>query len=365
MERHKFLLTKYLNNRCTKAELNEFIGWIKTPENEKELKNLITKDWSSFQTDESYTESSDHNFEQLLKRIETDKGSFHKPESKRISRVFLRIAAAIILPVAMGIGSYYIISTFENSADTTLNKITAPNGSKTQVLLSDGTSIWLNSGSTLEYPQTFTKKYREVKLTGEGYFDVATNPDKPFIVKTSDLSIKALGTIFNVKSYPDEGTIETTLLEGSVAITKRDDDQGTNNIVVLKPNERATFIKKEGKILQTEFISRIPVETNTRDVARPRKEQMILSKIGDSEPYTSWKDGKLVFRNENFEVLCIMLERWYDVKININSEELKSYHYTGTLQNENIVDAIEAFKLTVPLCYEINQNIIDIWQTDK
>jgi len=365
VERHKLLLSKYLNNSCNKAELDEFIGWIKMPENEKELKNLIAKDWSNFQPAEGYGEFSNNSLERLLEKIDTEKAKVHKLGSNSFSKVFLRIAASIILPIAIGVGSYYAINTIENTSDIALNKITAPNGSKTQVLLADGTSIWLNSGSTLEYPQTFTKKRREVKLTGEGYFDVAKNPDKPFIVKTSDLSIKVLGTIFNVKSYPDEGTIETTLLEGSVAISKREDNPRTKNVIYLKPNERATYIKKEGKIVQAELISRIPIDTNPKVSSQPRKEQMILSKISDSEQYTSWKDEKLVFRNENFEQLCILLERWYNVKININSEELKTYHYTGTLQNENIVDAIETFMLTVPFRYEINRDIIEIWQTNK
>ena len=365
MERIKLLLSKYLNNSCNKAELNEFINWIKSPENEGELKNLIAKDWSTFQSHERYGEVSNNSFERLLEKIDSEKINIRKLESKRLSKVLLRIAVSIILPIAIGIGSYYVIDAYKNTTDIASNKITSPNGSKTQVLLSDGTSIWLNSGSTLEYPQTFKKKNREVELTGEGYFDVAKDPYKPFVVKTSDLNIKVLGTIFNVKSYPDDGIIETTLLEGSIAITKSNENPQTKNIVFLKPNERATFIKKEGKIIQTELIARIPDETDSTIASQPRKEQMILSKTTDNEQYTSWKDGKLVFRNENFEKLCEMLERWYNVKINLHSEELKSYHYTGTLQNENIVDAIEAFKLTVPFRYEINRDIIEIWQTDK
>lgn len=365
MEKYKLLLSKYLDNSCNKAELDELIRWLKSPGNEKELKNLIAKDWSTFQTQENYSEDSNIGLESLLKKIEAEQANVHAHRSVPFSKVFLRIAASIILPLAIGIGSYYGISSLEKTSNVSLNKITAPNGSKTQVVLTDGTSIWLNSGSTLEYPQTFAKNSREVKLTGEGYFDVAKNQDKPFIVKTSDLSIKVLGTIFNVKSYPEEGTIETTLLEGSVAISKRQDNQRTKNIVYLKPNEKATYIKKEGKIVQAELISRIPVDTNPDVSSQPRKEQMILSKINDSEQYTSWKDEKLVFRNENFEELCILLERWYNVKININSEELKTYHYTGTLENENIVDAIETFMLTVPFRYEINRDKIEIWQTNK
>ncbi len=365
MERYNLLLQKYLNNSYNKAELDEFITWIKSPENEREFKNFISKDWSTFQSYEIYGVNANSSLERLLKKIDTEKANTNKLKSNSYLKVFLRIAASIILPISIGIGSYYAISTIENTSDITLNKISAPNGSKAQVLLADGTSIWLNSGSTLEYPQTFKKKNREVKLTGEGYFDVAKNTDKPFIVKTSDLYIKALGTIFNVKSYPDEGTIETTLLEGSVAITKSKENPHTKNVVYLKHNERATFIKKEGKIIQTELMSKIPDETDPTIASQPRKEQMILSKITDSEQYTSWKDGKLVFRNEKFEKLCDILERWYNVKININSEELKTYHYTGTLQNENIVDAIEAFKLTVPFRYEINHDIIEIWQTEK
>ncbi len=372
MERYKLLFSKYINNTCTKDELNEFIDWIKDPENDQYLKNLITKDWGSFDFGPGPQAKEHEKFLGLLNQIEKEQTNdkeftiYNDGKLKMkgpVINALLKIAAGVLLPVALGLGTYGLVNRFNNTrSHQVFNTVTAPNGSKTKIILSDSTRIWLNSGSTITYPALFTDKQREVHLTGEGYFEVAKDPAKPFIVKTSDIDIKVLGTKFNLKSYPEEGTIETTLLEGSVAICKGNEEiNNKKNVVLLKPNERATFIKKEGRIVQTNLDDKTQPDKQAAKPAPERKEQLILSKFTDAEEFTSWKDEKLIFRNENFEEICIKMERWYNVKININNGKLKNYHYTGTLQNENIVEAIKAFQLTIPLRYEINHDIIDIW----
>lgn len=369
MERYKLLFSKYLSNSCTKEELNEIINWIKDSDNDQQLKNLITKDWSSFDFHTTH-DTVDHNkFIHLLNEIENEeqfrnKISYQKnkklKKKKSLTYIFTRIAATFLLPVILGVSTFFLINKINESKRLpVLNTITVPNGSKTQIVLSDSTIIWLNSGSSITYPSVFTNKSREVRLIGEGYFEVTKNLKKPFIVKTSDIDIKVLGTKFNLKSYPEEGTIETTLLEGSVAICKNNKEYLNNQIVLLKPNERATYIKKSGRVIQGD----VEGENQSEEIneTEKRKEQLVLSTFSDAEEFTSWKDEKLVFRNENFEDICVKMERWYNVQINIHSEALKNYHYTGTLQNENIVDAIKAFQITLPLRYEINHDVIDVW----
>jgi ferric-dicitrate binding protein FerR (iron transport regulator) len=373
VERYHFLLSKYISNSCSKQELNEFISWIKDSDNNQVLRNLITKDWSTFEFEDKSDSSSHEKFLELLDKVDYKEpvpleSSLHVEEksakSKNLKYTLLRIAVAFLLPVILGIGAYFIVNEInEPTTETVYNTITVPNGSKSKVVLSDSTIIWLNSGSTVTYPSEFNGMYREISLIGEGYFEVSENPNKPFIVKTSDIDIKVLGTKFNLKSYPEEGTIETTLLEGSVAICKSSKENQHKDIVLLKPNERATYIKKEKVIQQANLEVN---ETNiNQNGPKTKKEQLVLSTFTEAEEFTSWKDERLVFRNINFEDICVKMERWYNVQINIHSDELKKYHYTGTLENENIVDAIKAFQITLPLTYNINHDVIDIWIKNK
>lgn len=369
MERHQFLLSKYISNSCSKQELNEFISWIKDCNNDQEIQSLITKDWSTFEFNAFSDTKTQDRFLDLMEKIECKESII--PESnlnienktsknRNLKSILFRVAAVFVLPIILGIGTYVIVSNiYKTETETVLNTITVPNGSKSKIVLSDSTIIWLNSGSTITYPSEFNGKNREISLIGEGYFEVSKNPKKPFIVKTSDIDIKVLGTKFNLKSYPEEGTIETTLLEGSVAICKNIEENSNRNIVLLKPNERATYIKKENVIQQSNLEEK-NADNNQVD-QETKKEQLVLSTFTEADEFTSWKDEKLIFRNVNFEDICVKMERWYNVKINIHCNELKEYHYTGTLENENIVDAIKAFQITLPLTYKINHDIIDIW----
>lgn len=368
VKNYKALFFKYISNTCNKDELNEFIDWGKSPENADQLKKLIAKDWDRLSKEKLEEEASGKNFEELLHKIQEEEKKVEMEEkvhhSNRIKfgKIVLRIAANIAIPLAVGLWAYKFGSGDQKNLVPSMNTISAPIGSKTKVALSDGSIIWLNSGSTLEYPSLFSEKNRTVKLTGEGYFEVSKNKKWPFIVKTSDIDIKVLGTKFNLKSYPNEGTIETMLIEGKVVISKPGEGKDNNNYVELKPKEKATFIKKKGRIIQGTIKGLPePVVNHIPKQEPERKEQLLLSEIEDVEPYTAWKDEKLVFKNENFEEVCILMERWYNVKINLHAEELKNYHYTGTLKNENIIDAIKAFQITLSFQYEINHNVIDIW----
>lgn len=372
MENYKDLLAKYLNNVCSQAELTKLISWMKNPDNEKKFHEFIENDWQSFKIDPQINPKV-LSFENIRLRISSSLQTASKigkisnntvTRNQQIIRKILRIAASLFIPIAIGTVTYIIL---QRSAPRTnqiaIKKVTSPLGSKTQMELEDGTKIWLNAGSTIELSTSYNEKFREVTLTGEAFFDVAHEPKRPFIVKTTDLNIRVLGTEFNVKSYPDEGTIETTLLEGSVAISRIDQKPNTKKVIYLKPNERATFIRKQGTIIYSNIYQSFSEHDSITLNKQSRNEKMILTKNIDTEEYVAWKDNKLIFRNESLESLCIKLERWYNVKINIHDEALKHYHYTGTLHKENITQVIEAFKLTMPLKYTINHDVIDIWPT--
>lgn len=228
-----------------------------------------------------------------------------------------------------------------NTASTQVKKpgeVVTQNGTRTKLLLPDGTSVWLNAGSRLVYDSTFDHSRREVSLTGEGYFDVVKNPARPFIIHTGKIDIRVLGTVFNVKSYPDEPTIETSLIQGSIEVSFRDNP--ASGRIVLKPHEKlvvstaATPQARPGKILA-------PVADRGFRVSR-----LTYAKADSLLIETAWTRNKLVFEDESFKDLAAEMERWYGVHIRFDSSKRDTLHFTGSFENETIQQALDALKLT-------------------
>ena len=364
MENYKKLLLKYLQNECTHDELMSIAFWLKDPKNEILFEQFIKEDWAQFESTELKEIQTDKpDFELLKRRLNASKSLIN---NHKIRKIVFRIAASFLLPVAIGSLTFFLLQKNSKPEPLAYNEISAPLGSKTNIQLGDGTKVWLNSGSKLKIPQKFVGNFREVQLIGEAYFDVKKDPNKPFIVKTSKLNIKVLGTSFNVKAYPEEGTIETTLVNGLVTITKNNNDPKNIEAIYLKPKQRATFVKESGQLILAESEKKLVKAEVKIKVDQKREEKMICTKNVDTEQFVAWKDDKLVFKYEDFESLCIKLKRWYGVEFNIRSEELKKYHYTGVLQKETINDVIEILRLTMPFRYEINHSVIDLWsENDK
>jgi transmembrane sensor len=188
-----------------------------------------------------------------------------------------------IIKAADGQLIYAIADKVQGSSDLAYNIIETPKGGKYEILLPDGTHVWLNSASTLKYPASFASlKERKVELNGEAYFEVAHNKVIPFRVSSSGQTIEVLGTHFNVNSYLDEGTTKTTLLEGSVSVSLND----SKDFKLLKPGEQAD---KSGSHIQ---------------VSRADLEQAI-----------GWKNGDFVFKGEDVKTVMRQLSRWYDVEV--------------------------------------------------
>lgn len=170
------------------------------------------------------------------------------------------------------------------------NTISTPKGGQFQIVLSDGTKVWLNAASSLKFPASFAGKERNVELTGEGYFEVAKNPSMPFNVTVGEMKVQVIGTHFNINAYNDEAIIKTTLLEGSVKVSTSDYQSA-----VLKPNQQAQLQTTNYK-LQT---------VNNVDVSEAM----------------AWKDGFFEFEDMEIPVIMRQIERWYDVSI--------EYKHTG------------------------------------
>ncbi|OQP64030.1 hypothetical protein A3860_21675 [Niastella vici] len=180
----------------------------------------------------------------------------------------------------------------KGSGEIIYNTISTPRGGQYQLVLPDGSKVWLNATSSLKFPVAFTGNTRTVELTGEGYFEVAKNATKPFFVKVNDVEIKVLGTHFNIMAYNEEEAIKTTLLEGSVNVTT----QSTKQSAILKPGEQVS-VSQSSQLSQP-----IPVQT---------------------EEVVSWTNGKFYFNNADIKVIMRQIARWYDVEVeyrNISAE---------------------------------------------
>lgn len=275
---------------------------------------------------------------------------------------WLQIAAIFILAFCLSWTVFYFMNRKPDTGSLEYNQIITTKGQKSQIILSDGTTVWLNSETTLRYPSAFNDMKREVFLEGEAFFEVQKKGNKiPFIVKTSEIDIKVLGTSFNVMAYPDEETIETTVVEGSVYIIRKGVKSSSDQNIILKPNQKVTLLKKGSRVILSEIETAKPIMIKSTKAIQPisptKKEQILISRKVDIELHTAWKDDRLIFQSETFENICYKLERWYDVKIHVRNEELKKYRYTGKfVHNETINQVLEILKLTTPINYTFKQN---------
>jgi ferric-dicitrate binding protein FerR (iron transport regulator) len=270
---------------------------------------------------------------------------------------------AFVIVFLLASGLYYYNNTASGNTNTakntavTTSEVSTKYGSKTKLVLPDGTQVWLNSGSRLTYDKNFGNNLREVVLSGEAFFDVVKNPQLPFVIHASAINIKVLGTAFNVKSYPGEKNIETSLVRGSIEVTFR--DRPTEKII-LKPNEKLVIANEEA------FPSAKPAKNlpGIQQTSRPEPivavSHLTYQPIDSTVIETSWMEGKLIFRSETFEDLAVRMERWFGVSIRFANIELKEKKITGIFENETIEQALEALQLTVPFKYAINKKEIII-----
>jgi transmembrane sensor len=231
------------------------------------------------------------------------------------------------------------------------SKVSTKNGSRSKVQLPDGTSVWLNSNSQLVYDnKNFGENIREVTLIGEGYFDVVKNPDKPFVIHTTRMDIKVLGTAFNVKSYAGEKSTETSLVRGSIEVTLKQRQEK----IMLKPNEKLVVSDDD------EINSPKATTHKSKDLPTPTFSLGHLSRmpLDSSIVETAWVENRLVFNNETFAEIAIRMERWYGVNIKFADEKLLNIHFTGIFEKETIGQALEAIQLSTAFKYSITKNNI-------
>lgn len=227
--------------------------------------------------------------------------------------------------------------TYEGSEITgelVYNTLTVPYGKRFDIELSDGTTVFLNAGSSIRYPVNFIKGLeRQVYLTGEAFLEVAKDTKHPFIVNADELNVQVLGTQFNVSNYPEDKRAEVVLVEGSVGMYQDHEDFDKNTNVVLTPGLKGTFDESTEQI-------------ETKEVS--------------TKVYTAWVGGELVFRNMTFDNILKKLERTYNVTINNTNTELGRKTFNASFKEGDINAVLQSFQKYYGIEYSIKNNEVNI-----
>lgn len=290
---------------------------------------------------------------QLIKMKNTEKGS----DKRRLTLPRFRIlAAAVLIGVLFLSGIFYFFPDKQERDVPKVYQLTTSYGKKTKALLPDSTVVWLNSGSRLTYSDLTNREKREVYLEGEAFFDVKKDADHPFIVYAGSISIRVIGTAFNVKAYSGEKNIETTLIRGMIEVQMNSNEEKR---ILLSPHEKLT-------VINTEIANRTTPGSLRQNELKYQVQELPLSP-NDSVlvPETAWTEDKLVFVDESFSDIAEKMERWYDVKIYFENDGLKEERISGVFQQEDIRQALEILQMTTEFRFEITPEAEPVVGGDK
>ena len=274
--------------------------------------------------------------------VEKAIGKF-KNESKPANRIdfyrrALRVSVAAIIILLCGISSLFFLWQSERTASEAINEykeyvVEVPDGAKSKITFPDGSVVWLNAGSKVKYDSNFAKESRNVQLSGEGYFEVSKNKELPFWVNTGKLTVKVLGTKFNLKSYEEDSEVKVTLKEGAVKVGDFPTDAAP---VVLKPNQRFIF-KKADLTMHVDSV--------------------------DASHIENWRNGAMTFERVSLEDITKELKRQYDIPIRIENESLKKIvYYSDFQENVTVEKVLEILSSGNKFRYEVKPELIRIYK---
>ena len=267
-------------------------------------------------------------------------------KTDRIYRYLAGLAAAGIIAV-----SSVLLFQGKQPAENLFSKnvsgksISSGSAIRKTVMLPDGTLITIGKESTIRLNQNFSTGNRELWLSGEAFFDVKHDPQHPFVVHTISSDIRVLGTVFNVKAYPGDTTMETTLIRGSVRV---DAKKHTNYSITLKPDEKLISYKPTGakQDINHSFYSILPVKNRSTGTGKPDE--------------IKWVRNRLDIEDEPLSVIARKLQQWYGITIVVTDDEVKNYRYSGVFESENVLKTLEALQLSYPFQFTVTEDKITI-----
>jgi len=339
---NKELIKKYFQNKCTKDELVIVIGWFEHTGWTAGGKALMFDVWEEMaDEDDKQTMNLDHILNRIhhqvnLKKTEYLLKNFTQTDKKYkrtnyFFKLFKNAAAIFLIPILIyGVYVSYKYEQIILQAQTTtpFYEVTSSFNDITKVALPDGSAVWLNFGSTLTYPATFTGNTREVQLKGEGFFEVAHNSRIPFVVKVGDIKAIARGTTFNIAAYSDEDLIETSLVTGKVEISRVNPDGKIVSLKIMKPNDLTIYNKTD---------------------------QNIRSLIVEDDRNYSWKKGKLKLIKKPLNEVIKLLGRRFNADFKIKDQKLHELTFSATFVNESLPEVMKLLSIASPINYTITE----------
>ena len=322
------VLKKYLNEASCQEDsftLATIKRWFMNAELDHELEDKSSQVWDETPLEFDSAELDGNRIlDKIYHKIKMEESRFldsTRPKMRFVDYLS-RVAALLFIPV-LAAGGYLFYKSLPAGNGIPYSEIHAPLGTRTAFYLPDGSTGWINGGSTLKFPVNFTGKVREVELSGEAYFNVSHNTRRPFYVFTEFMDVEVFGTAFNVMAYKDDHKTEVTLESGLIQVFKKDHDKKTN-IGKLGASQSCTCYHLIDSI-------------NIFSVQASEK--------------ISWKEGRLVFKYEPFSDVVNKLNRWYNVDIVIKNKELEKYVYYGTFEDETLDEVLKLLQYTAPIRY--------------
>ncbi len=329
MTKEEKIVHKYIKGKCSKEELHLAVRSLSDIKYEREIGLLLAQLWEKDDFDESAPTKlpgSANILTEIHKKIRSQKTNANQFRVKPYLHIAAKVAAILVIGFLVG----WLVQTFKTPKPVYYTSI-APHGSISKVLLPDSSLVVLNSGSEIRYSSYGENGQREIFIKGEGWFEVQKDEDRPFVVHTMFYDVSVLGTEFNVKAYPEDEEVSTTLVEGRVKINGAENLKLTKSHE-LKPGEQFVFHKG----------------LNT-----------IQLKQVNTQVYTSWKDNRLIFLDMKLKELIVLIERKYGVDIEVADKSILNYHYFGTIRNETMLEVLSILGHSLPIEYKIvGQKII-------
>ena len=293
---------------------------------------------SYFDSESSEEENIDSVFERIRTQIKIPAKSDLAVVKRNTYHIWLKIAAVAAIVLA-GVLIYNRETIFFNKTEQlALTQVMTKATEVKTILLADGSTVKMNSGSSLKYPAHFDGGNRNVYLSGEAFFDVKKDPEHPFIVHTEQLAVKVLGTAFDVKAYQNDAFTETTLIRGKVSITLKNNNAQS---FILKPNDKFTLAYGKTDMSQLSHYN----GTGTNRVIE-----------------TAWTNHELIYKNNRFDEIAKLFERWYGINIAFKEPELKTVRFTGHVDKETLPEALNILKLIENFNYSIKGKNVYIYR---
>ncbi len=338
-ERIAQLLAKKLAGEVTSEEQQELHDLLQRYSYASYVNEVLDHKWKD-KYDYYHPEKIDALYQKHMERLSNDRQKevtiteslIDDNRKSPVRRIIWWAAAACIVFAFIAVWKWWPSEKMEKPV-VYQKQITTQKGNRSQVILPDGSKVWLNAGSTLDYPQQFSGKTRDVQLQGEAYFEVVKNKEQPFFVHTNTFSIKVLGTGFNVRAYANEDSAIAALVHGSIEVLIKGEKEKN---VFLQPNEKIT--------LPTLAVT-TPSQHSKKIVAdiQSLPEKMIV--VEDSlHLETAWMNNKLAFKNTPLVNIAAILENWFDTSIQFENDDKKNIRLSGVFEGESLDEILSFLK---------------------